>query len=49
MITLQRARLAAFTFLEQKTQLHGETLPRSALGRGFDFEGRSIVCQGANR
>jgi len=25
----QRVRLAAFTFLDQQTQLHGETLPRA--------------------
>ncbi len=31
-------RLAAFRFLEEPTQLHGEVLPRETLARGFEFE-----------
>jgi len=27
----QRVRLAAFTFLDRQTRLHGETLPRDVL------------------
>jgi hypothetical protein len=38
----QRVRVTAFTFLDQQTQLHGETLPRSVLAQGFDFDGRRV-------
>jgi hypothetical protein len=38
----QRVRLAAFTFLDQQTQLHGETLPRKALAAGLMFDGQRI-------
>jgi putative restriction endonuclease len=38
-----RVRLAAFEFLEQQCQLHGETaLPRDVLARGFVFEGTRV-------
>ena len=42
----QRVRLAAFTFLDQQVQLHGETLPRTVLARGFDFDGRRVPLLG---
>src|SRR4029453_4089656 len=42
----QRVRLAAFTFLEQQTQLHGETLPREGLARGFEFAGARVPLVG---
>src|SRR5689334_542497 len=38
----QRVRLAAFGFLEQQHAIHGDTLPRSLLVAGFDFEGRRV-------
>ena len=31
----QRVRLGAFEFLDQQRQLHGETLPREVLAKGF--------------
>ena len=34
-----RVRLAAFQWLAAQAELHGETLPRSVLAEGFEFEG----------
>jgi hypothetical protein len=34
-----RARLAAFAFLVQQRQLHGETVPRADSAQGVDFGG----------
>jgi hypothetical protein len=42
----QRVRLASFTFLEEQTKLHGETLPRTVLAQGFDFDGRRVPLLG---
>jgi putative restriction endonuclease len=36
----QRVRLAAFEFLDQQRELHGETLPREVLATGFVFDGK---------
>lgn len=38
----QRVRLAAFRFLEEQTNLHGEVLLRALLANGFTFEGERI-------
>ena len=50
----QRVRLAAFQFLTEQTQLHGEVLPRGALAAGFAFDrvrvrpmGFQDVCRSA--
>jgi putative restriction endonuclease len=37
-----RVRLAAFDWLDQRWQLHGEVLPRDILIAGFTFEGRRV-------
>jgi putative restriction endonuclease len=42
----QRVRLAAFNFLDQQTQLHGETLPRDLLAAGFAFDGQRVPLLG---
>ena len=39
-------RLAAFVFLTQQTQLHGEVLPRTVLRDGFDFRGTRVRLVG---
>lgn len=39
-------RLAAFSFLQEQTQLHGEVLPREMLGTGFQFEGTRVPLIG---
>jgi putative restriction endonuclease len=38
----QRVRLAAFAFLEQLQQTHGEMLPYAQLLAGFEFEGKRV-------
>lgn len=38
----QRVRLAAFSFLDQLRQTHGETLPYAQLIQGFQFDGRRV-------
>lgn len=38
----QRVRLAAFDFLDQQRQLHGETLQREVLAMGFVFDGTRV-------
>ncbi|NQU09876.1 HNH endonuclease [bacterium] len=38
----QRVRLAAFEFLKQHTQVHGEILPRGILAQGFTFQGERV-------
>ena len=38
-----RVRMAAFRFLEEQTQLRGETLTRDVLAKGFGFEDRLAV------
>ena len=42
----QRVRLASFTFLEEQTKLHGETLPRAVLAQGFEFDGCRVPLLG---
>jgi putative restriction endonuclease len=42
----QRVRLAAFSFLDQQTQIHGETLPRDLLAAGFTFEDQRVPLLG---
>src|SRR5438876_2652848 len=42
----QRVRLAAFTFLDQQTLLHGRTLPRDVLAAGFMFDGTRVPLLG---
>ena len=37
-----QVRLKAFTFLQEQVELHGDTVPRSVLQMGFDFEGRRV-------
>ncbi|MPZ90020.1 MAG: HNH endonuclease [Actinobacteria bacterium] len=39
-------RLAAFEFLDELTQVHGDALPRNALSAGFPFEGRRVPLLG---
>lgn len=39
-------RLAAFQFLEEQSQLHGDALPRTILSAGFKFEGRRVPLLG---
>lgn len=41
-----RVRMAAFAFLKEQTQLHGDTLPRQALAEGFVFEGVRVPLVG---
>ncbi|HEY7449314.1 MAG TPA: hypothetical protein VH702_14250 [Vicinamibacterales bacterium] len=42
----QRARLAAFAFLTDQTQLHGDVLPRDVLATGFQFDGQRVPLMG---
>jgi putative restriction endonuclease len=42
----QQVRAAPFVWLEQQRQLHGETLPRTILAEGFEFEGRRVPLLG---
>jgi putative restriction endonuclease len=42
----QRVRLAAFDFLRRETELRGETLPRSILAEGFQFDGQRVPLLG---
>jgi hypothetical protein len=41
-----QVRLAAFAFLEQQMQLHGEVLPYAALAAGFTFHGTRVPLLG---
>ena len=41
-------RLAAFEWLKEQTALHGETLPRTLLERGFSFQGEHVTLVGAS-
>jgi putative restriction endonuclease len=41
-----RVRIAAFSFLEQQTRLHGEALTRTVLGEGFVFDGTRVPLIG---
>lgn len=41
-----RVRLAAFRFLAEQTQLHGEALPRATLAIGFMFDGTRVPLIG---
>ena len=41
-----RVRMAAFRFLEEQTQLRGETLTRDVLAKGFVFEDRRVPLIG---
>ena len=41
-----RVRLAAFRFLAEQTQLHGEALPRATLATGFMFDGTRVPLIG---
>ena len=42
----QRVRLAAFAFLDQETQFHDATLPRTVLAQAFEFSGRRVPLLG---
>jgi putative restriction endonuclease len=42
----QRVRLAAFAFLTEQTQLHGEVLPRDQLAAGFQLDGQRVPLMG---
>jgi hypothetical protein len=42
----QHVRLAAFAFLAEQTQLHGEVLPRDILAAGFQFDGHPVPLIG---
>ncbi len=37
-----RVRLAAFQWLAAQAEIHGDTLPRSLLAEGFDFDGMRV-------
>jgi len=39
-------RTAAFAFLREQSALHGDTLPRTLLARGFVFEGQRVPLLG---
>ncbi|MFC1678807.1 HNH endonuclease [Elusimicrobiota bacterium] len=41
-----RVRLAAFAFLTEQRQLHGEVLDRTLLQKGFEFDGRRVPLMG---
>jgi putative restriction endonuclease len=41
-------RNAAFIWLEEQTNIHGDVLPWEILHKGFDFMGQRIVTIGAN-
>lgn len=41
-----QVRRAAFEFLAQKTQVHGEVLPRTLLAQGFAFRGNRVPLIG---
>lgn len=41
-----RVRLAAFAFLAEQTQLHGDVLPRATLATGFTFDGTRVPLIG---
>lgn len=41
-------RNAAFTWLEEQTNIHGDVLPWEILYRGFDFRGEKIILIGAS-
>jgi putative restriction endonuclease len=45
-IDVERVRLAAFAFLTEQTQLHGEVLPRDVLAAGFQFQGQRVPLMG---
>ena len=42
----QRVRLAAFSFLAEQTQLHGQVLPYATLLSGFTFDGTRVPLLG---
>jgi putative restriction endonuclease len=37
-----RIRLAAFSWLEEQTSIHGDVLPRTLLAEGYTFEGQRV-------
>ena len=39
-------RMAAFAFLDEQRQVHGDILPRTLLTRGFDYQGNRILLVG---
>jgi putative restriction endonuclease len=41
-----RVRLATFAFLDERTRLYGEVIPRDVLVRGLDLDGRRIPLVG---
>jgi putative restriction endonuclease len=41
-----QVRLRAFAFLEEQQKIYDETLPRSVLEKGFDFEGTRVPLLG---
>jgi putative restriction endonuclease len=38
----QRVRIAAFNWLDEQVNIHGDVLPRSILAQGFEFEGQRV-------
>jgi hypothetical protein len=45
----RRVRLAAFRFLTEQIQLHGEVLSRTLLATGFPFDSRRVPLIGPSR
>jgi len=41
-----RARLAAFSFLDEQTRVHGKVVPYKVLLDGFTFDGRRVPLLG---
>jgi putative restriction endonuclease len=41
-----RVRLAAFEWLNEQVEVHGDVLPRSLLEQGFVFEGQRVPLVG---
>jgi len=41
-----RVRIAAFSFLDRQTHLHGDVLPYAVLHEGFTFDGRRVPLLG---
>lgn len=42
----EQIRLAAFEWLKRQVQIYGNTLPRTILEKGFDFQGQTITVMG---
>jgi putative restriction endonuclease len=41
-----RVRLAAFEWLKEQVEVHGDVLPRPILEQGFEFEGQRVSMLG---